>query len=74
MVCYLVFKNLVAMLTGVSEEEAIEILESIKDEVGHDKNAVKAIIDLEQSNMIYRLKKKKEKKKKEEEEKSMAYV
>jgi hypothetical protein len=71
-VCYLVFRNLVAMLAGVSEEEAIDILESIKDEVGHDKNAIKAIIDLEQSNLVYRLKKKKKKKK--EEEKSMAYV
>ena len=72
MVCWMMFKDLVRKLTGVSDKEAVEILKDIENEVGHDTNLIKAVIDFEGQGLVKRLKKKR--KAKEKEEQSMAYV
>lgn len=69
MTCYLMFKNAVKEILkkyNVNDEQAVEILKDVEKEVGHNKELIKAIVDLEGENLIKRLKKKKEKSKKEE--------
>ncbi|MFH0986677.1 MAG: hypothetical protein V1911_01370 [Candidatus Micrarchaeota archaeon] len=70
MVCYLMFKKLVQDLLkdyNVNEQEAVEILQDIEKEVGHNKELIKAIVDFEGENLIKRLKKKRKEKKEERE-------
>ncbi|MCD4740042.1 hypothetical protein K8R43_02490 [archaeon] len=69
MTCWMKFVSLVARLAKVSEEDAIKILQSIEDDVGHDENLIKAIVDAEREDLIKRLRKKK----KREEEAAIAY-
>ena len=64
------FMELVKQLTGVSDDDAREILEDIEDEVGHDENLIKAVVDAEKEGLKKRLRKKK----KREEEASVAYT
>ncbi|MCD6522207.1 MAG: hypothetical protein J7K68_00505 [Candidatus Diapherotrites archaeon] len=63
MVCWMIYVNLVKQLTGVSEKDAIDILRDIEEEVGHNKELIKAVVDAEGPNLIKRLKRKKHKKK-----------
>jgi hypothetical protein len=72
MVCWMIFKDLVRKLTGVSDKEAVEILKNVENEVGHDTNLIKAVIDYEGADLVKRLKKRQ--KAREKEEQSMAYV
>ena len=62
MTCYLAFKNLVKNLLKISDDEAVEILQDIEKEVGHNKELIKAVIDIEGISLLKRLKKKKSKK------------
>ena len=64
------FLKYVQELTGVSEKDAEDILKDIEDEVGHDENLIKAMVDMEKENLVKRLRKKKRVKELEE---SMAY-
>ena len=59
MVCWMKFLELVKQLTGVSDDDAKEILEDIEDEVGHDENLIKAVVDAEKEGLKKRLRKKK---------------
>jgi len=43
---------------NVSDADARQILEGIEKDVGHNPNLIKAMIDLEKSGLIKRLKKK----------------
>lgn len=64
MTCYLMFKNAVKNYLkkyNVNDEQATEILLDIEREVGHNKELISAVVDLERENLIKRLKKKKEK-------------
>ena len=75
MACYLMFKQLVKDLLkkyNVNDEQAVEILLDIEQEVGHNKELIKAIIDFEKESLIRRLKKKKKQIKSEEE--TMTYA
>ena len=77
MVCYLAFKQLVKDLLkkhNVNDQEAIEILQDIEKEVGHNRELIKAIIDFEKEGLIRRLKKRKKQKESEEEEQTMTYA
>ena len=65
MTCYLVFKNLVKEMLksfNVTDEEVVEILEDVENEVGHNKELIKAVVDFEREALIKRLKKKKKQK------------
>ena len=65
MTCYLMFKNLVKEMLknfNVTDEEVVEILEDIENEVGHNKELIKAVVDFEGEALIKRLKKKKKQK------------
>ena len=64
MVCYLVFKDTVKERLkkfNVTDSQAVEILQDIEREVGHNRELIKAVVDLEGENLIKRLKKKKKK-------------
>lgn len=67
MTCWMKFVSLVARLAKVSEEDAIRILQDVEDDVGHDENLIKAVVDAEREGLKKRLRKKKK------EEESMAY-
>ena len=65
MTCYLVFKNLVKEMLknfNVTDEEVVEILEDVENEVGHNKELIKEVVDFEREALIKRLKKKKKQK------------
>jgi hypothetical protein len=69
MVCWMKYVNAVKKLAKVSEEDAIAILKDIEDEVGHDENLIKAVVDAEREGLKKRLRKKKRSKAEE----SVAY-
>ncbi|MEM0372258.1 MAG: hypothetical protein QXO69_00220 [archaeon] len=64
MTCYLMFKNAVKNYLkkyNVNDEQAIDILMDIEREVGHNRELISAVVELERENLIKRLKKKREK-------------
>lgn len=69
MTCWMKYLNLVMRLAKVSEGDAEKILKDIEDEVGHDENVIKAVVDAEREGLIKRLRKKKRVK-----EESIAYA
>jgi predicted nucleotidyltransferase len=66
------FLDFVANKAGVSQEDARDILKEIENEVGHDENLIKAVVDAEDSEAL--LKRLKKKRKKKEREESISYV
>lgn len=74
MVCWMKYINAVKKYLGnynINDEQAKDILLDIEDEVGHNSELIKAIVDFEKEGLIKRLKKKKKKK---TEEKHIAYA
>ena len=61
MTCYLMFINLVKQRLKIGDSEAEEILRDMEQEVGHNHEMIKALIDLEGQLMLKRLKKRKKK-------------
>ena len=64
MTCYLMFKDAVKSILkkyNVNDKQAVEILLDIEREVGHNKELIGAVVDLERENLIKRLKKKEKK-------------
>ena len=73
MVCWMRFLDTVKQYLreyNISDEQAKEILLDIENEIGHNPNLIKAVVDSEKENLIKRLKKKSREKEKE----SMAYT
>jgi hypothetical protein len=74
MVCWMMFLDVVKNYLreyNVTDQEAKEILLDIENEVGHNKDLIKAVVDFEKEGLIKRLKKKKKAKGREKE---MAYA
>ena len=69
MVCWMRFLNIVKEYLreyNVDDEQAKEILLDIENEIGHNPNLIKAVVDSEKEDLIKRLKKKKKLKEKEQ--------
>lgn len=65
MVCWMRYINTVKKYLrnyDISDEQAKDILLDIEDEVGHNADLIKAIVDFEREALIKRLKKKRKKK------------
>jgi hypothetical protein len=58
---------------NLSDEQAKEILLDVENEVGHNANLIKAVVDSEKQDLIKRLKKKKKQEEKQEQT-DAAYV
>ena len=73
MTCWLVFLSTVKNYLkeySINDEQAKLILQDIEKEVGHNKELIKAVVDMEREALIKRLRRKG----KEKQKKSIAYA